>query len=176
MALTPVEVLHTQFRSSLRGYSKQQVDEFLRVAREALEEALKERNELQRRVETLEEEVERVRKIEATMTSAITLAQRSADELRVNAHRQAEMTLREAEQERVRMTVEAQKEAERYRGEIALLQATRDRFRAEFRALLSGYTEWLERGLPTEIVVAEREDSAAGSPREAAELDSAEVA
>ncbi len=152
MTITPIDILHTKFKNVFRGYNKQQVDEFLQMVRESLEEALNAKAELQRRVESLEAEVRRVREIESAMTNALTLAQRTADELRTNAHRQADMILREAEQERVRMMVEAQKESEKLRSEIALLQAAKERFETEFRATLSAYIEWLDRGLPTEIV------------------------
>lgn len=150
MALTPVDILHTQFKTSLRGYNRQQVDEFVRSVRESLEEALRERIELERRTEMLQEEVDRIRKIESAMTDALTLAQKSADEFRTNAHRHAEMIVQEAEQSRVRMVVEAQREADRLRAEIALLESARDRFEAEFRGMLSSHLEWLEKRKPAE--------------------------
>jgi len=145
MALTPVDILHTEFKTALRGYKKSQVDEFVRSVTQALDEALKERTELQRKVDKLQEEVDRVRKIESTMTDALTLAQKTADETKLNAHRQAEMIVAEGEQARVRMTIETQREAEKYRGEIALLESARDRFETELRSLLNGHLEWLDR-------------------------------
>ena len=145
MALTPVDIQHIQFKTGFKGYNKSHVDEFVRNVSDALEEALKQKSELQRKIDALEEDADRVRKIESTMTNALTLAQKTADELKTNAHRQAEMILQEAEQARVRMTTEAQQEAERYRAEIALLSATKDRFETEFRAMLSSYMEWMER-------------------------------
>lgn len=155
MSLTPIDILHTQFKTALKGYDKAQVDEFVRSAMEALEQALSEKNELQRRVELLQEEVDRVKGIETTMVEALALAQKTADDVKSNAHRRAEMVLQEAEQERVRMTVDAQKEAEKYRTEVALLQATRDRFEAELRAMLTGYMEWLDRRSNSEGVRSE---------------------
>jgi len=152
MALTPVDILHTQFKSTLRGYNKGQVDEFLRNVREALETAIDEKAELMRKISTMQDEVDRVQQIESTLTSALTLAQKAADELRVNAHRQAEMILQEAEQARVKMTVDTQREAESHRCEIGMLHATRDRFESEFRAMLNGYLSWLEKGWPTEVI------------------------
>lgn len=143
--ITPIDMLHTQFKTKLRGYNKNQVDEFVKLASESLELALREKSELQRRVNTLQEEVDRVRRIETTMTEALTLAQKSADEVRAAAHKQAEAILQEAEQARVKMTVDAQKEAEKYRADVELLQATRDRFEAEFRAVLNVYEELLDR-------------------------------
>lgn len=145
MALTPVDILHTHFKTALRGYNRAQVDQFARSVTETLDEALREKSELLRRIEALEEEVERVRKIESTMTDALTLAQKTADEVKANAHRHAEMIVAEAEQARVRMTVEAQKEVEKTRSEIEMLHSARERFDAEFRAMLRGYLDWLDR-------------------------------
>lgn len=145
MALTPVDILHTEFKTAVRGYKKSQVDEFVRSVTQALDEALRDRAELQRKVDALSEEVERVRKIESAMTDALTLAQKTADETKLNAHRQAEVIVAEAEQARVRMTIESQRETEKYRTEIALLESARDRFEAELRSLLNGYMEWLDR-------------------------------
>ena len=145
MELTPVDVMHLEFKRALRGYDRAQVDQFVQSVTETLEASLKERCELQKRIDVLDEELKRLRAIEATMTEAITLAQKSAEELKTNAHRQADMILREAEQERVRMRVEAQKDAEKLRTDVSLLESTRNRFQAELKALLTGYMEWLDR-------------------------------
>ena len=145
MALTPVDILHTQFKTAIRGYNKNQVDEFIRAAGEALELALRDKADLQRRLDALQEEVDQVRVIKTALTDALTVAQRSADELRVNAHKQVELILQEGEQSRVKLMVDVQADAEKCRAEIALLQATRDRFEIEFRAMLASYGEWMER-------------------------------
>ena len=68
MALTPVDILHTQFKPALRGYNKNQVDEFLREVGDALETALRDKAEMQRRIDSLEEEVDQVRKIKSALS------------------------------------------------------------------------------------------------------------
>lgn len=155
MALTPVDILHTEFKTALRGYNKNQVDEFLRSAGEALEVALRDKADLQRRSDALQEEVDQVREIKSALTDALSMAQKSADELRTNAHKQVDLILQEAEQSRVKLIADVQAEAEKRRAEIALLQATRDRFETEFRAMLESYSEWLERRKPDDLVRSE---------------------
>ena len=155
MSITPIDILHTQFKTTLRGYSKAQVDEFVRAAGEALEGAFREKCELQRKVDQLQEDVDRVRKIESTMTEALTLAQKSADEVRAAAHKQAEVIIQEAEHARVRMTADAQTEAEKYRADVELLQATRDRFESEFKSMLGVYQDWLDRRKGTDLIRSE---------------------
>ncbi len=155
MSLTPVDILHTQFKTALRGYSKPQVDEFLRSVGEALETALRDKAELQRRVDSLEDEVDQVRKVKSALSDALTIAQQTADELKSTAHRQAELILQEAEQSRVKLVADVQAEAEKCRTEIALLQATRVRFETELRSLLAGYSEWLDRRPKEELATSE---------------------
>ena len=145
MALTPVDILHIEFKTAFRGYNKNQVEEFTRDVGESLEAALKDRAEQQRKLDALQEEVDQVRQIKSTLTSALTVAQQSADDLRVAAHQQAEAIIKEAELARVKLMSDAQAEAEKFRAEIALLQATKDRFEAEFRSMLSGYEQWLDK-------------------------------
>ncbi|MCE5315110.1 MAG: DivIVA domain-containing protein [Armatimonadota bacterium] len=145
MPITPIDILHTEFKPAFRGYDKAQVDEFARAVREALEQALGEKSELARQVESLQDEVDRVRRIETAMTDALTMAQKSADEAKANAHKQAELILKEAENSRITMMVETQKEVEKNRVDAELIQATRDRFETEFRGMLKAYLEWLDR-------------------------------
>lgn len=155
MALTPVDILHTEFKPAFRGYNKDQVDDFVDSVSDALEAALQDRADLGRRLESLEEEIDQVREMKTTLANALAIAQRNADDLRANAHKQVELILKEAEQSRVRLVADVQTEAEKCRTEIALLQAQRDRFETEFRAMLSSYGEWLERRGCGELVRSE---------------------
>ena len=155
MALTPVDILHTEFKTAFRGYNMNQVDDFVDAVSEALEAALKDKADLGRKLDALEEEVDQVREMKSTLADALTIAQRNADELRANAHKQAELILQEAEQSRVKRVADVQAEAEKCRTEIALLQAQRDRFETEFRAMLAGYSEWLERRGSVDLVRSE---------------------
>jgi cell division initiation protein len=155
MTLTPVDILHTEFKTSFKGYNRAQVDDFVHAAADALERVLRDKCDLQHKVDQLQEEVDRIHKIESAMSEALTLAQKSADEARAAAHRQAELILQEAEQARVRMTVDAQRDVERYRSDVELLQTTRDRFEAEFRAVLGVYQELLDRRKSGDVVHSE---------------------
>ncbi|MCX6344534.1 MAG: DivIVA domain-containing protein [Armatimonadetes bacterium] len=155
MALTPIDILHTEFKSSFKGYNKSQVDDFVSAASDALESVLREKCELMHKVDQLQAEVDRVRKIESAMSDALTLAQKSADEVRASAHKQAELTLKEAENARVQMTIDNQREIERQRADIALLQETKGRFESEFRLTLQMYKDWLEKSMPENLIRSE---------------------
>ena len=137
MGLAPIDLLHQEFRHRLRGYEPAQVDEFLRTAATALEEALKESTRLAEEVRKLEAEVQRYRDIESTLKDALVLGQTAADELKAAAHREADLITRES-QERVR------RETEQAVRELEALRTAKGRFLIEFRSLLRSYLDMCE--------------------------------
>jgi len=163
--LTPIDIHHTTFNSSFRGYRKSEVDAFLRAALETVETLVKEKVELERKAEAFGQEAERLRSVESTMSSALVLAQQGADEIRANAHKEAKLILTEAEQARVRMTIESQSELEKCRADIGLLREERARFEAEFRRMLLDYVDWIDSHKP----VAASEAAAVSSPSQTEE-------
>ena len=139
MALTPVDIVHTEFRSALKGYKKSQVDEFVKNVMDTLEQSIKEKQELQRSFDTLKSEHDKIKRIESTLAETLVVAQRAADEIKANAHKTAELIIAEAEQAKSRISIEAQIEIERNRSEIAILQSSRKRFQSDFQLLLTSY-------------------------------------
>ena len=145
MELTPVDVVHAQFKRAVRGYNAPQVDDFLRKVASAMEAYAQESADLRETVERLTAEVGRVREIETTMTNALALAQKTADELKANAHREAEVVLREAEQTSAQRLADGREEIAGLRAQIVSLKEERDRFESEFRTLIRTYSEWLDK-------------------------------
>ena len=145
MEVTPVDVMHVQFKRAVRGYNTVQVDEFLRRVSSAMEGCAQESAGLRETVEQLTEEVRRVREIETTMTNALALAQKTADELKANAHREAEVIIREAEQTSALRLAESREEIAALKAEIESLKNERDRFESELRGLITDYSERLDK-------------------------------
>lgn len=148
MSLTPVDIIHTKFGSAFSGYRKSEVDSFVDESRRSIEQLIQEKSELQRVCSELQDEVTRVRGIESTLSAVLTTAQSVAEDVKANAHKQAETILQEAEVARVRMTIEAQQSLEKRRAEIGLLESTRNRFESELKGLVTGYLEMLDRMKP----------------------------
>ncbi len=100
MSVTPLDILHKDFRRSLRGYRERDVQEFLRQMAEALEQALTTSAELREKTQSLERRLLHYEKIEETMQNALVLAQKSAEDTRRGSQKQAEVILADAEQKR----------------------------------------------------------------------------
>jgi cell division initiation protein len=138
--LTPIDITNKRFRRALRGYRPAEVDEFLTEVGADYEAVVVENARLREQVAQMQQELERYRAIEAAMKEALVLAQRTADELRATAHKEAEVLRTQAELQ-IRQQFEQQHKA------IEDLQMARRRFAIELQAALRGMLEFVEQHL-----------------------------
>lgn len=147
--LTPLDVRNKRadFKKLLRGYDTEEVDVFLELVAERLEELVRENMTLKERTQMLQEQVDTQAGREQAVQAALVTAQELRADIREQSQREAEHTLREAETEGRRLTAEAEAEArtkvrssERRLDQVAdALRETerrRTRFLTEFRQLL----------------------------------------
>ena len=106
----------------LRGYSEDEVDTFLDLVAQEFENLIRENQELREKVVQTEQSVARYREIEEAIKNTMVMAQKSTEELRQNAEKEASILLdrsrieadqlaREAEQEAAAIIREAEKES-----------------------------------------------------------------
>ena len=101
--ITPVEFESIRFNKALRGYSSDEVDEFLRRTIKDYEALYCENQELQDKLLRLQKELDRYRELEKTLNDTLVLAQKASDDTKHNAHKEAELLIREAENESERI-------------------------------------------------------------------------
>lgn len=155
--LTPLDVRKKRgdFRRSLRGYDPDEVDQFLELAAERMEELVLENGELGRKVDSLSERVEAREGREKAVQEALVTAQELRDEIRSQARQEADLIRREAEMEARSVCDEAREEADRIedrtqrlledrRKELRELNRARDRFLRGLRGLLEREMDALE--------------------------------
>jgi cell division initiation protein len=143
MKLTPLDIRHKEFKRGMRGYMDAEVDEFLDEVADEFERVFKENIELSDRLEALQEQITHYRMIEETLQKTLLSAQQSAEEVRVNAEKEAELIVRDAEL-KARATVgEAYDTKQAIEKETVLLRNAEGDFRFKFRALLEGYLKQL---------------------------------
>ncbi len=138
--LTPIDITNKRFRRALRGYRASEVDEFLAEVGADYEAVVVENARLREQVSQMQQELDRYRAMEESLKEALVLAQRTADELRASAHREAEVIRAQAE-------LQARQQIEQQMKAIEELRAHRQRFAIELRAVLSGMLELVERHL-----------------------------
>lgn len=138
--LTPIDISNKRFRRALRGYRPSEVDEFLAEVVADYEAVVLENAQLREQLAQARQELERYRAIEETMKEALVLAQRTADELRASAHREAETIRAQAE-------LQVRQQIEQYQKAIEDLRLARQRFAIELRTTLRGMLEFVDQYL-----------------------------
>jgi len=143
--ITPIDVQHKTFKKALQGYDRSEVDQFLDEVIETLEDDAQERAALQGEINDLKERISHFKAMEESLQNTLLLAQRTADEVKAAAHKEADLIRQEAR-------VAAEKEIHAHND--ATLEARREYQRAieeaekvksELRSLLTTHMALLER-------------------------------
>jgi cell division initiation protein len=156
MKHTPLDVRHQEFANTLSGYSKKDVREFLQSVADDLEEYERGMRAAQDRISMLESQVNELRQGEETLKRAVVSAERIANEMKLNAEReaslriknaehQAQTLLQEAENQKEQLLREALNKARDIRVEMERLRSQRSMFASQFKAMLAGYMENIDR-------------------------------
>jgi cell division initiation protein len=128
----------------MRGYADVEVDEFLDEVADEYERLFKENIDLSERVETLEGQVGGYKRIEDTLQKTLVSAQASAEELKQNATKEAQLIMHEAELKARQLVNEAYSERQAIEQSMAKLKSADQDFRFKFRQLLEGYLKHIE--------------------------------
>ena len=110
MALTPVEIRHFSFGSSLFGYRRSAVDRSLTEIADSFEDVWRDRADLADKVEHLEGEIVRYRELESLLRTTLISAERAAQERKEQARRESELVVGEAHAEARAITRQAHAE------------------------------------------------------------------
>jgi len=144
MSLTPVEIRHVKLGRRLGGYDRPGTDALLVRIAESFEDVWRERADLRDEIGRLEGELARFRELEVLLRNTLVSAERSADELRAQAHREADVILDEARVKAREIGGGAESERERVRADIRRLKTVEAQMRSEYRAFLVTALDRLE--------------------------------
>ncbi len=146
MALTPVDIHSKQFKKGLfGGYNKREVDDFLDQVIQEMERLFREVSRAQEATLHLEQKLQEYRNLEDTLNRTLVAAQETADGIRANGKREAELIIQEARLQAERLIEAGQAKARRILAENAELQKQTDLLRSQLRGLLTAQLELLER-------------------------------
>ena len=95
--ITPIEIQNKEFRRAFRGYSEDDVDDFLKIVTEDFEALYKENMDLQEKVTLYQEQVSRYKSIEETLNATLITAQSAAEDTCVAANKKAKIIVEEAQ-------------------------------------------------------------------------------
>ena len=138
--LTPLDVRSQEFTRALRGYDRNQVNEFKLAVSEELERLLRDRAQHEERLRSVQEQLRSFRDRERAMNEALVAAQELRVDSRAQAEREAELVLREAR-------MEAERILERARQEEAAVRERADGAARQFTTYVASFRTLLERHL-----------------------------
>ncbi|MBX6378450.1 MAG: DivIVA domain-containing protein, partial [Clostridia bacterium] len=136
MALTPLDIEKREFRRALRGYDAAEVDAFLDEVVREFEAQLRENRQLRDQIEELKEKLSQYQQLDDTLRSTLLVAQETAEEVKASARKEAELIVREAQEEARRRVELAEARVRELREDLKRLHREVEAFRARVRSLL----------------------------------------
>lgn len=96
--ITANEIRNQQFRKGVRGYSEDEVRNFLALIAQDYEALYSENAKIREAMQRLEQDLSSYHRMEETMNSSLILAQQTAEDLKAIARQEAQLMLEEAKQ------------------------------------------------------------------------------
>src|SRR5579872_477915 len=119
--ITPIDIQHRSFKKALQGYDRAEVDQFLDEIIETLEDDAQQRAALEAEIADLKDRISHFKAMEESLQNTLVLAQRTADEVKASAHKEADLIKEQAR-------ISAQREISAFTDSAA--EARRDHQRA----------------------------------------------
>jgi cell division initiation protein len=94
--ITPVDIQHKTFKKALQGYDRAEVDQFLDEVIETLEDDAHQCAALEAEIGDLKERISHFKAMEESLQNTLVLAQRTADEVKASAHKEADLIREQA--------------------------------------------------------------------------------
>jgi cell division initiation protein len=139
MAIRPVDIRRKEFKSGLRGYDANQVDDFLDEVADEFERTFAENQRMLEEITSLRERLQQFEELEASIQEALVQAQQVAGDLRRNAGKEAELIVREAKEQSHRILADSSGRVERVQESYEVLRKAKQDFSNDFRHLLKSY-------------------------------------
>jgi len=144
MRITPLDIQQKQFPMKLRGFDVEEVYAFLEVIREEMEDLLRENANLKENVQRLDNQMKEYRDMETTLRETLLTAQQMVEDYKMNARKEAELVVREAELRSDTLLNEAQEKVIKIHEDIVDLKGIRRHFKEEVKRLVESHLRMLE--------------------------------
>ena len=143
--VTPLEIQNHDFSKKWRGIDPVEVEAFLALVGEEIEDLTRARAELESRMRALETENAEHRERERTLRDTLLSAQRASDDIRGAARKEAELIVQQAEDSSERLTHHALQRSAEIERAIEDLKIQRTAFRLQLEKLVEIVQHVIER-------------------------------
>lgn len=143
MPLTPLDIHNKEFNKGFRGYDEDEVNEFLDQVIKDYELIIREKKELEEKLNEMNSRLGHFTNIEETLNKSIVIAQEAGEEVRRNAQKESKLIIKEAEKNADRIINESLSKARKIALEIEELKKQSKVFRTRFKMLIEAQLDML---------------------------------
>jgi cell division initiation protein len=144
MRMTPLDIQQMVFKVAFRGYDKEEVNRFLEEIAQTVELLNRDDAVQREKIVFLEQQLAELKRTEATLSSTLLSAQSLAEDVKRNAHREADLVIKEAEQKAGELIHQARVELTDTQRDLTSLQKQRLLMVERLRASLRMFERMLE--------------------------------
>src|SRR5215470_4649784 len=142
--VTPLEIHSRSFTKKWRGVDPVEVEAYLAIVAEEIEDLTRSRSDLESRLRSLEAENSEHRQREQTLRDTLLSAQRASEDIRGAARKEAELIVPHAEDSSERLTHHALQRSAEIEKAIEDLKLQRAHFRLQVEKLIELVSQALE--------------------------------
>jgi cell division initiation protein len=144
MKISPMDVRQQQFKLKFRGFDIEEVDSYLEMIANELEEANKENEEMKNQLRKMEQEIEGYRRGENDLRKAIASAQDFKKDAIEKANQEAQLIIKQAEIKAKEMLKGSEEKFYRLEKDIAELKSKKMQFEVQMRAMIENHMKLLD--------------------------------
>lgn len=146
MKIAPIDISHKAFGRKIGGFDPEEVNDFLRVVADEMENIIRERNSLKEALREKELLISEYRERDELLKSTITTATKMSDKIQKDAEREAKLILHDAEQKADFIQRDARDSLKKIYHDITDLKRIRMQFENNLRALINSHMTMVEQG------------------------------
>lgn len=141
---TPIDLENINFKKTAFGYDKDEVMEFVENIYKDFDKLYKENLTLKDKNNMLSDAIREYKSMEDALRDTVVTAHSISDEIKKNAHKEAENIVKEASVQKDEMLSKANQELEVVHGQIATLKQEFNIYKSKIRSLIQSQIEILE--------------------------------
>lgn len=170
MKITPLEIKRQQFKKVMRGFDPVEVETFLDMLSNELEEHVRTTKDLRDRILELETQLADYKNMEKTLQQTLMQAQEASGKSIENSRKEADLIIRDAELKAQQIIEKARADFSKIKEEISALKARKESVLSRLKILLSSELD-LIRALGVDDEDRTSGDGSKGTGKEKLELD-----
>ncbi len=136
MKITPMDIKEHRFKKGITGYNQHEVNTFMELVAETIEELAKSNNDLEQKLKDSHAKLAEHKEREKILRETITTAQKMVEDLKNNAKKEADLIISEAKVRGDELVKKAHERVVKLQEEIYQLKKQRMEMQTAIKAIL----------------------------------------